>query len=642
MASELHSPPRPRLAFRVGVVGHRPNRLVKNKEPELRSVLRDLLSLVKDEVEAAWDAELYAQDCDRKTVLRAVSPLAEGADQLFAEQALSLGYSLCCILPFVQAEYEKDFTEGNALEADALTGFRELLARGRQQHGFIGYELDGVRADSPAAYGAAGRVLLNQSDLLIVIWDGQRLGKRGGTEEIFDEALVRGVPVVWIDAHNPSAWQIIDAEHPLPTMGQCSRASPTPGSDPVALKKVVESLLHLSPPEGMFASGAPGLDSAGSVERLKAFLAERKPRFSIAVLWGILQRAVGDNRCPVLNFRVTGFEEAVEAEWPRDRSTAVGRVVDGLRPFYAWPDKLAVLYANRYRSAFLAAFSVAAVAVGLALLPVGAGVTFHHPLETTCMALELVAIVFILYVVQEGRQNRWHERWLEYRMVAELVRHLRLVAPLGGVRPLPPIPAHWANYGQPSATWMTWYVRAVERDLGLPTAVVDKAHLSACLEQMIELLKGQTSFHALNAKRSDRIEHRLHWFGTLMLWLTLLACAVHFAAGVWQWPVPSGLLTGLTFCCAFFPALGAALAGIANQGEFLRVGKRSKAMQQKLESLLQEIEKMAADLEKVSEPLSQQYSPLVSTRASNLAQLLVHEVLDWRVVFLDRPLKTPT
>jgi len=312
-------------------------------------------------------------------------------------------------------------------------------------------------------------------------------------------------------------------------------------------------------------------------------------------------------------------------------------VADSLRPFYAWPDKLAVLYANRYRSTFLLAFLLTAAAVGMALLPVGAQLAPRHGAEHACIFLELAAISTVLIMVGQGRRQRWHERWLDYRMVAELVRHLRLVAPLGGKRRLPPIPAHWTTYGQPAATWMAWYVRAVERDLGLPAAVVGKDYLLACLDELGRVLTGQVSFHAGNRKRNERLESRLHRCGVVLLGITLLACALHLGAGV-----PLALLAALTFCCGFFPAIGAALGGIANQGEFLRIHKRSRAMQDQLTILLREIDNIRSDLQDASAPLSQQYSPLVSTRASDAARLLVHEVLDWRVVFLDRPLTAPT
>jgi hypothetical protein len=190
------TPPRAPLAFRVGVVGHRPNRLDKANLDQLANVIGTILSAVKDEtLSVARDCK--AHDCKAPydgaaPVLTAISPLAEGTDRIFAEQALHLGFKLCRVLPFPQAEFEKDFAPGSALEqGDSLSRFQQMLAQATAQ-----FELDGTRAEESEAYGAGGRVVLNQSDLLIVVWDGERQGKRGGTEETFDEARNRGVTVV--------------------------------------------------------------------------------------------------------------------------------------------------------------------------------------------------------------------------------------------------------------------------------------------------------------------------------------------------------------------------------------------------------------------------------------------------------------
>ncbi len=44
-------------------------------------------------------------------LLRAISPLAEGTDRVFASCALDLGYQLCCVTPFFKKEFENDFKE---------------------------------------------------------------------------------------------------------------------------------------------------------------------------------------------------------------------------------------------------------------------------------------------------------------------------------------------------------------------------------------------------------------------------------------------------------------------------------------------------------------------------------------------------
>jgi hypothetical protein len=275
----------------------------------------------------------------------------------------------------------------------------------------------------------------------------------------------------------------------------------------------------------------------------------------------------------------------------------------------------------------------------MALLPLGLQLQPHHGPETLCIVLELSAILIILGLVRQGRRARWHERWIDYRLAAELVRNLRIVAPLGGGRPFPQIPAHWATYGQPGTSWMAWYVRAVERTLGLPTAVVNKDYLEAGLGHLDQLVNGQIAFHKSTQRRCHLIESRLHRLGIALLLLTLASCGLHLLPNFWNSVQPPGWVPPLlTFFCGFFPALGAALAGIVNQGEFRRVEKRSKSMHDQLKILQRQIEIIRENISVADDPPRGQFSVQAAAVAVDAAHLLLNEVLDWRVVFLDRPL----
>lgn len=627
-------PPQAPLAFRVGVVGHRPNRLADANLEQLASVLKSILSTVREQVLAFHEEqpELFGA---KEPTCRALSPLAEGTDRMFAEQALTLGFELCCVMPFPQAEFEEDFAPGRALEPDSLTRFQRLISQAHTR-----FELDGTREDEGAAYGAGGHTILNQSDVLVVVWDGERLGKRGGTEETFDEARRRGVPVVWVDAHAQHHWQVLEANTPLPA--GTGRLSPSQEQATSQLAELVRESLRLPDPPSPSKHEAKVSDLDVPEIGLNAFYAERKPSWTTAVVWKAFRDLIGDGRCPRVRFAIPPFEEAVQDEWPANPSSAVGGLIDRMRPFYAWPDKLAVIYADRYRSAFILAFALAAFAVGMALLPFGLQLPAHHLPETLCIVAELVAIIVILAVVLVGRRRGWHERWINYRLAAELVRHLRFVAPLGGARPFPQVPAHLAAYGQPASTWMAWYIRAVERSLGLPNAVVDKDYVATFLAELEDLVDGQIRFHRLTVERSHRIEKRLHRSGIVLLALTLIACGVHLAPNLSEnVHLHQSAPPLLTFCCGFFPALGASIAGILNQGEFRRVEKRSESMFKQLNRRKEAIGSLRDQLEKGLGS----GTPTPSTRASALAgdvtRLLLQEVLDWRVVFLDRPPELP-
>jgi hypothetical protein len=101
----------------------------------------------------------------------------------------------------------------------------------------------------------------------------------------------------------------------------------------------------------------------------------------------------------------------------------------------------------------------------------------------------------------------------------------------------------------------------------------------------------------------------------------LLACAFHIE-------YHSALLT---FCAAFFPAFGAAIYGIRNQGEFQRIAERSGAMSVELDRT----EKAVMDPDTV---LS---SSTLGQAADEAVEIMAAEVLDWRIVFQARPLVLP-
>jgi hypothetical protein len=149
-------------------------------------------------------------------------------------------------------------------------------------------------------------------------------------------------------------------------------------------------------------------------------------------------------------------------------------------------------------------------------------------------------------------------------------------------------------------------------------------------------------YHEQTAGRCHRIELRLHYWGFAMLWLTLVSCGLHLLFSENEEVLHRVRLTPnvFTFFCGVFPALGAAMAGINNQGEFRRIARRFEATAKQLESLSGRIETLRTQIEDRSQP-GGQLSIRTAVLAGDVARLLVNEVLDWRVVFLDRPLDPP-
>ena len=105
-----------------------------------------------------------------------LSPLAEGADRIAAEEALSLGIKLVVPMPMAQAEYERDFTS-----ADSLAAFRRLLKAADLQFVITEAAATEDADERTERYAAVGDYIARKSHLLILLWDGKENHKIGGT-----------------------------------------------------------------------------------------------------------------------------------------------------------------------------------------------------------------------------------------------------------------------------------------------------------------------------------------------------------------------------------------------------------------------------------------------------------------------------
>ena len=139
-----------RIPLTVGVTGHRAIR------PEDRPAL---MAGVKRELEG-----LRAKYPHSPMVM--LNSLAEGADQLCAEAALSLGIPLAAALPLPAAEYEKDFAGA------ALSSFRDYLSKAEQRFVAPATEAAPEAPDRDFYYRQAGIYVATHCHVLLALWDG--------------------------------------------------------------------------------------------------------------------------------------------------------------------------------------------------------------------------------------------------------------------------------------------------------------------------------------------------------------------------------------------------------------------------------------------------------------------------------------
>jgi hypothetical protein len=314
-------------------------------------------------------------------------------------------------------------------------------------------------------------------------------------------------------------------------------------------------------------------------------------------------------------------------------------VDEAFLPHYAWANGLSMYYGNLHRSAFIVNSLLGALAVFLALVGIAAGITGRR--QAPWILAELIAILCILGLTHVGRRQRWHQRWIDYRTLAERLRLARCMSLLGGGGPQVVHAGHLAGYGNPLHTWMHWHFRAIERAAGLvPGVCFTRAYLASCREFWREsLIQDQRSYHEKTGGQFTTLDRRLHRAGNALFVLTLVACLLHAGhLGVggdirFDW-IPHAVSGWLTLLCAFLPAAGAALAAIRSQAETHRVAQRSLAMQDALQDLQMDLATVPIEERGLN-------SARLRECADRVSNLMIRETEDWRVVFQDRPLGLP-
>ena len=124
-----------------------------------------------------------------------VSALAIGADQLFARIVLEANGQLWAIIPF--AEYEETFDSESARSA-----YYGLVKRASRTE--VLERLQSLEE----TFLAAGRRVVDRSDVLWAVWDGQAAGGIGGTADVVAYALQVQKPVLHINPTNSSITEL--------------------------------------------------------------------------------------------------------------------------------------------------------------------------------------------------------------------------------------------------------------------------------------------------------------------------------------------------------------------------------------------------------------------------------------------------
>jgi hypothetical protein len=136
----------------------------------------------------AWDwisEQIQAELACINPPLVGITSLAIGTDQLFARIVLNVGGTVEFVMPF--PSYTKAFSNADQVEFARL---RALCSR---------TEVLPARSTDQESYLAAGKRVVDLSDLVIAVWDGQPPKGLGGTGDIVQYAIDRSRPLIHLN-----------------------------------------------------------------------------------------------------------------------------------------------------------------------------------------------------------------------------------------------------------------------------------------------------------------------------------------------------------------------------------------------------------------------------------------------------------
>lgn len=627
----------PRLALRIGITGARALRA--DRVEALRDHLQKALSAARETMtRLAQDTRVRASygaaDSEAPQAwLRFLSPLARGADRLGAEAALSLGYDLFVPIPFARAEYEKDFSgaqtpaEPALSAAEDLAQFTAMLGRAGDG-GKTVLSLDGGRAEPNDAYEAVGRFVVRNSDILLAIWDGGPSGGRGGTAEIVEYAALNGVPILWIHATEGCA--------PVWIAGREDLRQRKPTADPLqALCASIESQI-LPPPaavhhiHGLLAR-VSHLGQRKQLDPLKDYSwHDPKPPGAWARAYDVMMQWAS-RMMPA-----TPTPQAVPAS---DPGSTARYWADRYQP----ANECTGQYAARYRSAYvwLFVFATATLVFG-ALAAVAHG---HFGLVIAAVLLEALMLGLILLTVISAIRGDWHERFIEYRLLAELCRKQQVLGLLGRSVSLGAVHrmVHESAEGPAQGhhdrkAWIAWLFAAWERAAPLP-AGSSAASLGPIVQKQIVggLIDTQLAYHRARAEKSERADETFFKFGQwcfvavcvcVVLKLLVLIGTHHGGTAHqdgWFDGLGEAAVLVLTWLAIVLPAVSAAAFGIRSYTELQLLTEQSRHMIFALETAKRRIESID-----VTQPLAIED---VGAETQAVATLMLQDIDGWSRLF---------
>jgi hypothetical protein len=421
-----------------------------------------------------------------------LSALAEGGDQLVAEEALAAGATLVAPLPLPRELYRDDFV----LPA-THAGFEALCARAQvtqlPQHpgqSRAAIETEGLARNR--AYASAGIYIASHCHILLAIWDGKSSDRLGGTAQIVHYHL-SGVMPALIDRRQGSQHRLGGGDERLLYHIVCSR-------------------------DGVDGAPAEGLRPLQAMWRIDSTTVDTDrglpPEFRLI----FTRTAEFNDDCRRYAREIEVAAQASPA--PRRECTAV---IDRLFQASDW---LAIHFQKRVLLAMRSTYTLAAL-MGIAFM-----------CYSDLPAQDYMIFVFLLlfgsgaYLTVLAHHRGWHRKYLDYRALAEGLRVQSYWRRAGISMTADHEFAH-DNFLQKQNVELGW-IRNVMRAAGLypTTGVVAPGldELDAVIAEWIgePAASGQIHYYDRKAGERARLHRITETIGRISLW-TGIAISVFLA-----------------------------------------------------------------------------------------------------------------
>ncbi len=588
---QIH-PPKTRMTFNVGITGH--VELHEADQKMLVSRIDKVLEKIKNEIANKYEkTKAFNLYVDEPPVLRMISMLAEGSDRIVAECALKQNFILQCPLPMAREEYKNDFgTEDSKNEFDALLAQADSVL-----------EIEACAKNRSRAYQNSGQVMLGQIDLLLAVWKGIDSDLIGGTSDIVDIARHHDIPVIWIHSKAPHEISFLYGE---------MLSKHWEDETEKAIGKILLPW-NINDKEQLFSD---------------TYFKEKTGRKSHMNLYNNLKALLlGSHNKKVPSADTPAPEKG---NFYKEHYLA----------HYNCADDFAQYYRDIYRSCgvirqLLPFFASIGLALGFYTSlfggPNGAPAAQKQVIDIVSnigFMIQAICFVLIIFLGKLEKKSHWHQKSMDYRALAELLRQMEYLSPAGLVVRGLRTPAFNKNV---SASWINWQFRAISREAGLPSGRINKPKLGEFMRFLDDnIIHGQLSYHDDNSRKMDLISLRIESFGRSIYYASVLIyvvrVVVHIATSGTMFTALGSEQRG--YISTFFnmlsmvvPLFSSLAFGLSSQEGFGRIKQLSEVMIEKLQCLSDQAVSVDED-----------YHAFMKFSQS-AADLMLSEFTDWNVFF---------